>query len=177
MGGKLTYASVPSEVKKIANESLGFGFFRAIFDTNETFHLMLKVSEGEFVGFALYHFRNETKNGESFVVGVIDCICVSTKFRGQGFGTLLTFGVLRKMSVYGADRIEMFLKTPQWDDRDGEPGIPFMGSEKLLLHMGFKKSKIFKKYYYTSSRKFGYDCSFCGNKPDTCTAVLYTIEG
>jgi hypothetical protein len=139
---------------------------------------MIKISDGIFIGFALYHFQtSRLSNGEVYTTGVIDCVCVSTPYRKEGFGTLLTFGSLRKMSAYGSDRIELMLKTPGFDNRDGEPGVPLIGSEQLLKQMGFRQVKIFPNHYDKKSKKYGYDCKFCGSKPDACTGVLYAING
>lgn len=177
MGSKLTYASLPSEIKKIANESLGLGVLRSMFSYANTYHLIIKISDGIFIGFALYHFHTtRMSDGTVYTTGVVDGVCVSTAYRKEGFGTLLTFSVLRKMSAYGVDRVELMLKTPQIDDRDGEPGFPLIGNEHLLSSMGFRKVEQFDKYFEQSSRKFAYDCLFCGNRPDTCMAVLYAID-
>lgn len=177
MSSKLTYASLPLEVKKIANESLGLGVLKSLFNYSHTYHLMIKISDGAFIGFALYHFQTtRLKGGKSYVTGVIDAVCVSTPYRREGFGTLLTFGVLRKMSAHGADRVELMLKTPGVDDRDGEPGVPLLGSEELLFCLGFRKVKVYDRHYEEKSKKYNYDCLFCGNRPDTCKAVLYAIN-
>lgn len=177
MSSKLTYTSIPNEIKKIANESLGLGVLKSMFSYSNTYHLMIKISDGEFIGFSLYHFQNtKMDNGKSYVTGVIDCVCVATPYRKEGFGTLLTFGTLRKMSAYGADRVEMLLKTPGGDDRDGEPGVPLIGSEHLLYSMGFRKIKVYDNYFREKSIKYTYDCKFCGNRPDTCKAILYSIN-
>lgn len=178
MNAKLTYTSLPVEIKKIANESLGLGVLKSMFSYSHTYHLMIKISDSAFIGFALYHFQNtKMSNGESYTTGVVDAICVSAPYRKEGFGTLLTYGVLRKMSAYGVDRVELVLKTPGLDDRDGEPGLPLIGSEKMLTYFGFRKIKIFENYFSKKSLKYGYDCLFCGNKPDTCKGILYAING
>lgn len=177
MSGKLTYASLPIEIKKIANDSMGLGFLKTLFSYSQTYHLMIKISDGAFIGFSLYHFENtKTANG-THVTGVIDCVCVAAPYRKEGFGTLLTFGTLRKMSAYGADRVELLLKTPSMDNRDGEPGVPLIGSEELLRTLGFRLVKVYNDHYVQKSKKYGYDCAFCGNKPDSCKAVLYAING
>lgn len=177
MSSKLTYASIPSEIKQIANDSLGIGVLKSLFSYANTYHLMIKISDGEFIGFSLYHFQSmKMKNGENYVTGVIDCVCVAAPYRKEGFGTLLTFGTLRKMSAYGADRVEIMLKSPGSDDVDAEPGEPLIGSEDLLKCMGFRKAKVYENYYEQRSRKYAYDCKFCGNSPDTCQAVLFSIN-
>jgi hypothetical protein len=177
MSSKLTYASLPIEIKKIANESLGLGVLKSLFSYSHTYHLMIKISDGAVIVFVLYHFQNtKMRGGETYVTGVIDCVCVAAPYRKEGFGTLLTFGALRKMSAYGADRVELVLKTPRMDDRDGEPGVPLIGSENLLFCLGFRKIMVYDEYYEDRSKKYGYDCMFCGNRPDTCKAVLYAIN-
>lgn len=177
MASKLTYSSLPTEIKKIANESLGLGVLKSLFSYSNTYHLMIKISDGIFIGFALYHFKStRMSNGEKYVTGIIDAVCVSPHYRKEGFGTLLTFGVLRKMSAYGADRVEIVLKSPRLVDREGEPGVPYSGSHDLLSDLGFEQVEIFDNYYEKISRRYGYDCIFCGNKPDTCKGVLYAIH-
>ena len=177
MSAKLTYASLPVEIKKIANESLGLGVLKSMFSYSHTYNLMIKISDGIFIGFVLYHFQNtRLKNGETYTTGVIDCVCVAPAYRKEGFGTLLTFGALRKMSAYGATRIELMLKTPSVDDRDSYPGVPLIGSEDLLFCLGFRKIRVFDNYWHAQSKRLGYDCNFCGNRPDTCKAMLYAIN-
>lgn len=177
MSGKLTYASLPVEIKKIANDSLGLGFLKSLFKYTRIYHLVIKVSDGAFIGFALYHFENvKTESGEKVVTGVLDCVCVSAPYRKEGFGTLLTYGALKKMSAYGARRVELTLKTPAMDNRDGEPGVPLIGSEAVLRHLGFEFHSLEKERYLLSSKKYGYDCAFCGNRPDTCLGVNYVIS-
>ena len=177
MSSRISYASIPGEIKQIANSSLGLGVLKSLFSYSNTYHLMIKISDGVFIGFALYHFQNtKMSNGETYVTGVIDCVCVAAPYRKEGFGTLLTFGVLRKMSAYGADWVELLLKTPAIEDRDGEPGVPLVGSEHLLNCLGFRKIKVYDKFYEQKSIKYAYDCKFCGNKPDTCRGVLYAIN-
>lgn len=177
MSSKLTYASLPLEIKRIANESLGLGVLKSMFSYSHVYHLMIKISDGAFIGFSLYHFqKTRMSNNSTYITGIIDCVCVSTAYRKEGFGTLLTFGTLRKMSAYGANRVELILKTPGIDDRDGEPGVPLIGSEELLFCLGFRKIRVYDKYYEHRSKKYGYDCLLCGNRPDTCKAVLYAIN-
>lgn len=179
MTSKLSYASLPTEIKKIANESLGIGVLKSLFSYSHTYHLMIKISDGAFIGFSLYHFQNtKMSDGKNYVTGVIDCVCVAAPYRKAGFGTLLTFGTLRKMSAYGADRVEILLKTPGFSDsdKDGEPGLPLIGSENLLFCLGFKKVKVYDNYFEQKSKKYGYDCKFCGDRPDACKGVLYSIN-
>lgn len=175
MSSKLTYAVLPVEIKKIANDSLGLGVLKSLFSYGKTYNLMIKISDGVFIGFALYHYEHTKVGGEDLVTGVIDCVCVATPYRKEGFGTLLTFGVLRKMSAYGADRVELMMKVPPREDRDYEPGVPIIGSGELLSALGFKPIKKYHSYWAARSEKYGYDCHFCGNKPDSCDGVLYAI--
>lgn len=177
MTQKLTYTSLPVEIKKIANNSLGLGVLKSLFSYAHTYHLILKIHKGVFIGFALYHFReSSTPDGGKFVTGVIDAICVDLPYRKEGFGTLLTLGALRKMSAYGVDRVEMTLKAPRLDDIDGEPGVPIIGNESFLKTLGFRKVKAYKDHYRQKSMKYGYDCILCDNRPDRCTGLLYAID-
>ncbi len=175
MSSKLTYAVLPVEIKRIANDSLGLGVLKSLFVYGNTYSLMIKISDGVFIGFALYHYQTTKVGDENLTTGVIDCVCVSAPYRKEGFGTLLTFGVLRKMSAYGADRVELMMKVPPIADREFEPGIPIIGSPELLVALGFKPIKKYHEYWAAKSEKFGYDCFFCGNKPDSCDGVLYAI--
>ena len=175
MSANLTYASLPVELKKIANRSLGLGFLKTLFSYNHTYHLMIKISDGIFIGFSLYHFET-SRVDKTKVTGVIDCICVDEPYRKEGFGTLLTYGTLRKLSAYGADRVELMLKTPTMNTRDGEPGVPLIGNDEVLRSLGFRLVKVYNDYYVSRSQKYGYDCAFCGNKPDSCRGVLYAID-
>lgn len=176
MSAKLTYSSLPIEIKRIGNEALGVGVLKSLFSYTSTYHLMIKISDGEFIGFALYHFEKRKVNKDTVTVGVVDAVCVAKDYRKEGFGSLLTFSVLRKMSAYNADRVEITLKTPRWSDRDGEPGIPLTGSTDLLKLLGFKQIHVMHDHYLTISKKYGYDCNFCGNRPDTCKGVLFAID-
>lgn len=174
---RLTYASLPLEIKKIANESLGIGVLKSIFSYSHTYHLMIKISDGIFIGFALYHFTHKKlSNGKTYTTGIIDAVCVSTTYRQEGFGTMLTYGVLRKMSAYNVDRAEIMLKIPGTTDRDGSPGVPLIGSEELLSCLGFRKVEVFENHYHHKSKKYGYDCLVCGDRPDTCKGILYALN-
>lgn len=175
MSARLTYASLPIEIKKIGNSALGMGFLKTLFLDSHTYHLMIKISDGIFIGFVLYHFENSrTQKGK--IVGVIDCVCVSPAYRKEGFGTLLTFGALRKMSAFGADRVEITLKAPNAGQRDGESGIPLAGSEGILRQFGFHFVSVAEDRWVIKSKRYGYDCIFCGNKPDSCLSILYAID-
>lgn len=174
MSSKLTYASLPIEIKRIANESLGLGVLKSLFSYSHNYYLMIKISDGAFIGFALYHFQNTTLGSKTLVTGAIDAVVVAPSYRKEGFGTLLTFGVLRKMSAHGADRVEIMLKVPS--DTDSAPGVPLIGSEDVLSALGFSLIKDYEGYYADKSLKYSYDCKFCDDKPDTCVGLLYAIN-
>lgn len=176
MSAKLTYAVLPPEIKKIANDSLGIGVLKSLFNYENTYNLMIKISDGVFIGFAIYHYQTTEIAGKRQITGVIDCVCVSAPYRKEGFGTLLTFGILRKMAAYGADRVELMMKQPATgSDRDFEPGVPAIGSGALLDALGFKLIKKYPAYWSEKSEKYGYDCLFCNTKPDQCDGLLYAI--
>ena len=179
MGTRLSYASLPVEIKKIANASLGAGVLRSMFSYANTYHLLIKISDGTFVGFALYHYESDRvrDSGNPYIVGVIDTVCVDPACRREGFGTLLTFGTLRKMSAYGVDRIEVVLNAPPVPpDTEDDPGLPAYGSGALLESMGFRKVKTIEGYFTKASRKFGFECALCGSHPCTCQGVLFAID-
>ena len=60
----LTYDRVPEDVKRIADESIGRGALKSIWNSvvestpgkNPKFYLILRLVEGEPVGFALFHY-------------------------------------------------------------------------------------------------------------------------
>lgn len=177
MSSKLTYSSLPIEIKRIANGALGLGFLRSLFSYSSTYHLMIKISDGAFIGFGLYHFEETIRSdGTKTVKGIIDCVVVDTPYRRSGFGSVITFGILRKMSAYNADRVEIVMKSPSAIDIDGQPGVPAIGSTQLLELLNFKHVKTIHDYYKKSSVQFGYDCTFCGNRPDTCKGLLFAID-
>lgn len=174
---KLTYESLPDEVKKIANDSLGPGVLKSLISYNKTYHLMIKISDGAFIGFSLYYFDTmRLKNGKNYITGKIEAICVSPAYRREGFGTLLTYSTLRKMAAYGADRVEIMLKIPKIFDKDIRPGTPLIGSPELLEQLGFREIKIFEDYYKDASIKHNYQCILCNSQPDECNGVLYAIN-
>lgn len=177
MNAKLTYTSLPPEIKAMANESLGAGVLKAMFNHANTSHMVIKVSNGQFVGFGLYHFKTVRVPGKSpKTVGVIDCICVAAPFRKDGFGTLITFSVIRKIASYGATRTEITLKTPRIEDRDGEPGLPLIGNQQVLTTLGFRRVKVYENHFYDHSKRWGYECRLCGTWPDKCKGIFYVIE-
>lgn len=174
---KLTYESLPDEVKKIAADSLGPGVLKALISYSKTYHLMIKISDGAFIGFSLYSFDDRKfKDGRVYTTGTIDAVCVSPAYRREGFGTLLTYSTLRKMSAYGADRVEITLKTPQVFDKDGQPGVPLIGNSQLLEQLGFRQVKVFENHYTDISLKEGYQCILCNTQPDSCKGILYAIN-
>lgn len=178
MDPRLTYASIPDEVKLIAKDSLGLGVLRSLLSYAHTYHLIIKISDGDVVGFSLYHFEEtQGSSGESYIVGVVDCICVKDIYRRDGFGTILTFQTIRKMHAYGARRVELVLKTPAPEDFDSTPGFPFGGNGSLLCAMGFRKVKDFEGYFEQLSQRGNYLCRFCEQYPDTCQASLFVIDG
>lgn len=172
----LTYASMPQETKRIANSNLGRGVLRSVFRGTHEYHLMLKVEDGSVIGFAVYHFEEYRVTGQDKVLGVLDCVVVDEHNRRLGHGSEMTFAIFKKMAAYGVDRVETMLKEPGFLDRDGEPGVPMASPGSILELLGFKQVKTFHDYYKSDSEKYGYECKFCGNLPDSCKAVLYAKE-
>lgn len=172
----LTYASMPQDTKRIASANLGRGVLRSVFSGGHEYHLMLKLEDGEIIGFAIYHFEEYSAGGRDGMLGVLDCVVVDETQRRMGYGSEMTFAVFKKMSAYGVDRVEILIKEPGYLDRDGEPGVPLASPSSILDLLGFKEVKTFHGYYRTPSERLGYECKFCGNMPDTCRAVLYAKE-
>lgn len=138
----VTYVGLPVEVKRIANASLGYGVLQSLFSYDNTYNLLLKISNGETVGFALYH--ELTQDGKW--VGVIDCVCVAPEFRGMGFGSALTFAVLRKLR--DCERVEVMLIMPG-DDSDIDEKSAF-GSIDFLESLGFRRIRVYPHFYQTN---------------------------
>lgn len=172
---RLTYSSLPPQIKEIANNSLGTGVLKSLFDYSKTYNLMIKMSDGAFIGFSLYHFEKRKMGRKEYVVGHIDAICVDLAYRKEGFGTLLTFSTLRKMSG-SVDRVEITLKAPDVYDAETMPNIPVLGSPDLLMAMGFRMIETVPDKYYNASRKYGYECILCKEKPCTCKGILFAIN-
>lgn len=172
----LTYASMPQETKRIANSNLGRGVLRSIFTGAHEYHLMLKIEDGEVIGFAVYHFEEHQAGGRDGILGVLDCVLVDEHHRRVGHGSEMTFAIFKKMSAYGVNRVEALIKQPGYQDRDGEPGVPLAGPGSILDLLGFREVKTFHGYYRAQSERLSYECKFCGNLPDSCNAVLYAKE-
>lgn len=171
----LSYTSLPTELKRLAKSSLGAGVLKSLFRYRYTYHIMVKADGDTFVSMVLYHYENEVKEGRKITVGVIDCVCVDPNYRSQGFGTLITFATIRKMSVSGAEQIETVMKLPQ-EDQPKKNWKPF--SQKLDEHMrslGFSLRGYSDNYYMKSSMKYRYSCIICDSLPDECRAAHYAI--
>lgn len=172
----LTYASMPQDTKRIANANLGRGVLRSVFAGTHDYHLMLKLEDGEVIGFAVYHFEEYRAGSREGIMGVLDCVLVDEHHRRMGHGSEMTLAVFKKMSAYGIDRAQVMVKQPGYRDRDGEPGVPLASPRSMLGELGFKEVKTFHGYYASQSERYRYECKFCGNLPDSCRAVLYARE-
>ena len=173
---KLTYRDIPSEVKQIANASLGVGVLRTLLLGKHTYQLILKVVDGILVGFSLYHIETRGTGSKKTEVGVFDCVCVSPAYRKEGFGTLLTLTTLRKMSAFGVDRIELKLKSPLTEATADTPGVPILGNGSVLEDLGFTRGRVKENAYRSSSRLYSYSCALCGQSPDSCASILYVVQ-
>lgn len=177
MEADLTYGRLPTEIKNIANQALGLNVLQSLFNYGNKYHLIIKINHGKIIGFSLYHYeKTQLPNNSTYTTGIIDCICIATPHRKEGYGTLLTFTTLKKISAHNADRAEIMLKTPRAIDRDGDPGVPILGSEKLLNCIGFRRISIHPEYYKEKSILYNSECSFCNNHPCQCNGVLYAIN-
>lgn len=189
MGSTLTYAALPPDVRRVAAESLGSGVLRSWFTDLCAHHVLMEISDGCFVGFALYHFEQTRLSPDADVVsdpqgvlakGVVDCVCVAPPYRGGGFGRRLTFGALLKMSAVGVRRIETMLKVPHAGadvDHDVSPGVPCSGSPQFWTNLGFRKVGDFPGVFADMSRSVvEYDCAMCHCTPDVCDGVLFAVD-
>lgn len=170
---------------RIADDSLGYGalesMWRAIEEDvpNVSFYVILRVIEGEPIGFALFHYERLRSKRFSYTVGVVDTICVAEAYRGSGFGSFLTFNVLKRMSAHGVNRVELVMKEPSTETaslQDVTPGKLMVGSERFLYDLGFKKVQYLPKYWAADSEDRNYDCALCHGIPDTCTGVLFAVN-
>lgn len=179
----LTYDRVPEDVKRIADESIGRGTLKSIWNSvvestpgkNPKFYLILRLVEGEPVGFALFHYAIVRTSAFDYVVGIIDAVCVSSPYRGSGYGAMLTHNVLRRMTRHGVNRVEIMLKAAR-DLMEDVPGLPMMGSERFLFDLGFKKIAYLDEYWHEDSIDWPYECPVCRSRPDTCTGVLMAVN-
>lgn len=172
----LSYASMPLEARKLANKCLGRGVLKSFFKGAQEYHLLLKIEAGELVGFGLYHFEETTMAGETRLLGIVDIVLVDVASRRQGYGSEITFSMLRKMSNFGVERVEVLVKEPTALDRDSEPGVPLAAPEAVLGLLGFRRVSALDSYYAADSLRHRYECGFCGNVPDSCRAVLYAKD-
>jgi GNAT superfamily N-acetyltransferase len=180
---ELTFDKVPSDVKRIADESMGRNALKSLWssvvdnspDGHPKFYLLLRVVDGIPVGFALFHYAIISTRQFDYTIGVIDAVCVSAPYRSSGYGAMLTFNVLRRMSLHGVNRIELVLKASGVDD-DELPAEPILGSERFLYDLGFKKIAYLKEYWREDSLNCSYDCPICHDRPDRCTGMLLAIN-
>jgi GNAT superfamily N-acetyltransferase len=181
---ELTFDRVPRDVKRIADESIGRGALRSIWssvvdeteDGHPKFYLILRVVDGIPVGFALFHYAIISTRQFDYTIGIIDAVCVSSPYRGSGYGSMLTFNVLRRMSLHGVNRIELVLKASGVDNDDCLPSEPILGSERFLYDLGFKKIAYVSEYWREDSINSSYDCPICHTRPDKCTGVLFAVN-
>lgn len=177
MSASVNYASLPKDLKKIGADALGRGVLQSLFNYRNTYEITVKISDGEHIGFSLYHVKETTlKNGQTYRIGVIDIVCVATQYRGEGFGTQLTVSTLQTLAKRGIHRAEILVKRPNVEDLDTMPGVPAFGNDHLLRDLGFRKVQTNPQYFAELSEQFGYDCKTCGETPDNCDGVLYAIN-
>lgn len=178
-----SYDDVPKDVKRIANEMLGRGALESLWNTivddspsgRPAFNILLRVVDGQPIGFALFHYETMSSNDFVYTIGIIDTVCVRNAYANNGYGSILTFNVLRRMSLHGVNRIEAVLKEPSDRNADIDAG-PTMGSERFLFDLGFKKVAYLEDHWHYASIDYPYDCIVCHEQPDSCTGVLMAIN-
>lgn len=179
MSHTLTYSTLPNEIKTIANRAVGRGVLKSLFNHKYVYHMMIKISGEDFVGFALYHFeRHHTSpSGSDEYVGVIDCVCIDPDLQKSGYGTLLTFSVIRKLSVCGAVQVDMRVKVPQSSSSGTRRRKSVQQRvDEFMESMGFTFTETCDNYYGKVSLKYRYDCILCHALPDACSGMLYNID-
>lgn len=169
MSHVLSYRDIPPEIKKIARDTIGSGVLRATLGYPYTYNLVMRIIEGELVGFALYHVESEGRKN----VGVIDHVCVDPEFQGQGHGTLLLYSAVRKLSLESVVELEMPVRVKEKTRYKSVLPAKVM---KLLEGMGFVLRSCDRDYYVGVSKKYGYQCSTCQQKPDSCSRALFVLE-
>ena len=172
----LSYSSLPVEIKKLAKSSLGSGVLRSLFRYRYTYHIMVKAIENDIVSMVLYHYESEVRKGKKIVIGIIDCVCVDPRYRSQGFGTLITFATLRKMSASGAVEVETFMKLPAKDDGPKNRKPYSARLDDFMRSLGFELRGYNDNYYMKSSLKYRYSCVICKTLPDECRSAHYVID-
>jgi GNAT superfamily N-acetyltransferase len=180
----LTFDNVPYDVKKIADATIGENALESIWrsvessspDGDVVFYLILRVVAGVPVGFALFHYEVMPSGKFTYTIGIVDAVCVDARYRGNGYGSMLTFNVLKRMSMHGVNRVELVMKINPDMDEDTIPTVPLLGSERFLYDLGFKKIAYLKNHWEIDSMEYNYDCPLCHHIPDTCTGVLMTIS-
>lgn len=165
----VTYQSMPPEVKRIANETLGVGVLAHMMSYDYTYEVVLKINNGVIVGFGVFHTKEVNISNElTSLTGVIDCVCVDRNYRNEGFGKSLTLAILRKMAARKVKRIEIIVKRPVDDEE-------MLGTEEFWTKIGFRRVKVLRRFYANQSDL--YDCALCHDNPDSCDAVLLSIDG
>lgn len=177
MTASINYGSLPKDLRRVGEDALGRGVLQSLFTYGHDYGIVVKISDSERIGFSLYHVVETTlSNGEKYRIGVIDAVCVATQFRGNGFGTQITMTTLSTLAQYNVNRIEILLKRPTEEDLDTMPGVPILGSDRLLRKLGFRKVQTYPQHFLKTSQEYGYDCGICGETPDNCNGVLYAIN-
>lgn len=141
-----------------------------------TYHIMVKAVEDEIVSMVLYHYESEVRSGKKMVIGIVDCVCVDPRYRNQGFGTLITFATLRKMSASGAVEVESTVKLPAKDDGPKNRKPYSVKLNDFMRSLGFELRSYNDNYYVKSSIKYRYSCAICKTLPDECRAAHYVID-
>lgn len=183
---RLTYDVIPSDVKSIADRSVGRGVLQSMWrshDDGVPYNLMWKIVDGRSVGFALFHYESVSNGAFTYRIGVIDMLCVAPEYRSRSYGAQITFEVLKTMSLSGVNRVELILREPAIGEYDPYPSIPPIGSERFLYDMGFRKVAYFPEFWKRQSERYRYSCMVCSpdgdqntTHPDECTGVLMAMN-
>lgn len=107
----------------------------------------------------MYQLRNQT-------TGLIKSIAVDSQARGSGVATELVKTAMQDLNRRG---VKSFYSIG-WVTE--EKGCHVQG---VLESLGFECVQKFERFWYTDSRKNGYDCPTCGH-PCKCSALLFVTD-
>lgn len=147
-----------ADVFRIGDEQLGENYMQGLLNPMDDNQIWLAIDQQseQVVGFAYVIVKKKQ--------ATIKSIAIRSSFQNKGFGTKLINTALSELQA----TVETF-EVVTWERSDSQK-IPI---EKLLLNLGFKRSKTEVNYWFEDSLGSGYDCPSCGN-PCRCNAVFFS---
>lgn len=154
----VTYEGLPSNIKELANSTLGYGVLRSLMPKSKDYGLEIKIDNGVLTGFAVYSHKGE--------VGWINALVVNPVYHGSGYGQSLLLRCIKSLSlVEGVERIIAKVRRSPY-----EKTAPV---ENMLAGYGFRKYAIEEKPF--AGEDSGYTCNNCNDTPDSCDLVHYQL--